>query len=328
MASGPAISLRRLGREDCRTLESWIPSGDALLQWSGPSDFTWPLSNEQLVRDLESATDDRLLLAAIDRDGGGMIGHVMLTVSRPHGFAAIDRVMVDPARRGGGLGIALMREVVRTGFDELGLHRLQLEVYDSNRAAIACYQQAGFVIEGRGRDCARGSDGYWSEYTMALLEDDDRAQRAPRSDGLVIRPARSRDAPAVARLLTELGYPQDAAQAGARLATWAGDPSGTVLIAEVDGAPAGVIAGHVVPYLERPGSYVRVAALAVDSGTRRAGIGRQLLEAVEVWAARLGCRDVEVTSRRTREAAQAFYRTLGFEDLCGRSARFKRPLSA
>jgi GNAT superfamily N-acetyltransferase len=61
---------------------------------------------------------------------------------------------------------------------------------------------------------------------------------------------------------------------------------------EVDGAAADVIAAHVVPYLERPGSFARVVALAVDREQRRAGIGRRLFAAVEAWAAHLGCRDI------------------------------------
>src|SRR6185312_8878392 len=104
------------------------------------------------------------------------------------------------------------------GFDELGLHRLQLGVYDFNLGAIACYERAGFVIEGRLRDSTRGSDGYWSGYLMALLEPEHRAHGDPGPDGVSVRPARLADAPALARLLTELGYPQDAEQAHARLA--------------------------------------------------------------------------------------------------------------
>jgi GNAT superfamily N-acetyltransferase len=89
-----------------------------------------------------------------------------------------------------------------------------------------------------------------------------------------------------------------------------------------------VIAAHVVPYTERSGSFVRVVALVVDPARRRVGAGRRLLDAVEAWALDLGCRDIEVTSRRSREDAQAFYRALGFEDASERSALFRRPLSS
>lgn len=318
------MKLRRLQREDCDTLLSWIPSADALFQWSGPWDFTWPLTREQLLGDLAAASDARRVLAAVDEATHEMVGHVMLTIWPSHGFAVIGRVLVDPARRGGGLGGALMREVVRTGFDELGLHRLQLAVYDFNTPAIACYQGVGFVIEGRLRDSAKASGGYWNAYVMGLLDDDHRGHAAREPHGLHVRPARITDAGVVAHLLTELGYPQDAEQARAQLGLWAGDPRGVVLVAELDGAPAGVIAAHAIPHFGQTGRFVRVVALAVDSTSRRAGVGRRLLGAVEEWAAAMGCGDIEVTSLRTREDARAFYAAQGFQDVSGRSARFWR----
>jgi hypothetical protein len=39
-------------------------------------------------------------------------------------------------------------------------------------------------------------------------------------------------------------------------------------------------------------------------------------------AHRLGCREVEITSSRARDAAHAFYRGLGYDDVCaGRAVR-------
>jgi RimJ/RimL family protein N-acetyltransferase len=326
------LTLRALETEDCDVLESWITSADALFQWSGPWDFRWPLDRGRLRRDLAGAGagERRRLLAAVDDGSGMLVGHAMLTIQPEHRLGVIGRVLIDPARRGRGLGVALMHEVVRVAFERLGLHRLQLAVYDFNVAAIAAYERAGFVIEGRFRDSTLGSGGYGNSYVMALLEDEYRPPSTePRSVGrYVVRPAGVADAATVAGLLTELGYPQDAQQAATKLAEWASDPRGTVLVAELDGNPTGVIAAHAVPYLERPGSFVRVVALVVDPGHRRGGVGRRLLGAVEAWAAGLACRDIEVTSRRTRGDALAFYGAVGFADLGERSARFKRPLSA
>lgn len=327
MTAAPEVALRALEPEDCEIVRSWIESEDAVWQWSGPWDFTWPLRTEQLLRDLACAHERRRLFAVVAGPGGDLVGHAMLTIQPHHGLGVIGRVAVDPARRRGGFGTALMREVVRVGFDELGLHRLQLNVYDFNASAIACYQRVGFVIEGRSRHSTKGRDGYWSGYVMALLEDEYRTQRAPVPGATLIRPARLADGPAVAGLLTELGYPQPAQEGGAWLARWAGDPRAIVLIAELDERPAGLIAACVIPYTERSGSFVRVVALVVDPACRRTGAGRRLLRSVEAWAAELGCRDVEVTSRRTRDDAHAFYRELGFEDVGERAVLFRRSLA-
>ena len=234
------VSLRALEPEDCDTVLSWITSADELFQWSGPWDFRWPLDAAQLRRDLAVVRERRRLFAAIADDGQELIGHAMLTFQPEHRLGVIGRVLLDPHRRGGGLGTAVMREVVRLGFDRFGLHRLQLAVYVFNRTAIACYQRVGFVIEGRLRGSTRGSDGYWDAYLMALLEAEYRMAGAPAvGGGLVVRPARFTDAAALARLLTELGYTQDAEPAAAQLTAWAGDPRGTVLVAVLDGLRPG-----------------------------------------------------------------------------------------
>jgi GNAT superfamily N-acetyltransferase len=72
----------------------------------------------------------------------------------------------------------------------------------------------------------------------------------------------------------------------------------------------------------------RIVALAVDTDHQRSGLARRLLGAVEAWARELGCRDLEITSARSRDGAHAFYEALGFTNQYERSARFKRALSS
>ena len=143
----------------------------------------------------------------------------------------------------------------------------------------------------------------------------------------MIRAARREDAVAIAALLEQLGYPQEPDAVDERLASWLADDSSRVLVAEVGGTPAGVIAIHACPYFERPGRWVRVTALAVDERHRRSGVGGKLLAAAEEIARELGCTAVEITCLRDREAALALYRGRGCEDVCARSARFERLLS-
>lgn len=320
----PALALRGLEPSDCDCLLTWVDSADALWQWSGSRSFTWPLDRGQLLRDLAARGDSDGLYAAID-DRGEMVGHVQLDAQLYHGVGHIGRVAVAPAQRGRGLGTALMRATVRRGFDELGLHRLQLTVYSFNAAAIAAYRAVGFVVEGVAPDSTLGSDGRWDGLAMGLLEPD---YRRPLLYGDRIRIAGPRDASRIAVLLTQLGYPHDRDQAAAQLLRWAADPLGEVLVVEAgDGSAAGFAAVHRIPYFERAGAFARVVALSVDAELRRGGVGRRLMGAVERWAAAHGCVDVEVTSLRSRGAARRFYAALGYEDRCGESARFRRALA-
>jgi len=59
--------------------------------------------------------------------------------------------------------------LVRIGFSELKLHRLDLGVFDFNKQAIKCYQNCGFEIEGVLKDNMRFGDTFWSSYNMSIL---------------------------------------------------------------------------------------------------------------------------------------------------------------
>ena len=138
-----------------------------------------------------------------------------------------------------------------------------------------------------------------------------------------IRDARADDAPAVARLLTELGYPSDAGAVDERLERLqvVGD---RVLVAEVDGDVVGVAHLQVTPALERDRPAAKLGVLVVDAARRGRGIGRALVEAAEAEARLRGCELLFLTTAERREDAHAFYERVGLEQT-GR--RYSRTLS-
>ena len=154
-------------------LISWIPSSDFLLQWAGP-DFKYPLNREQLNEHLMGAQGElpsKLIYKVVDSENGTAIGHIELAaIDRCNGSARVCRVLVgDPSCRGRGIGTVMMEKIVEIGFRRLGLHRIELAVFDFNTSAIRCYEKVGFVKEGHLRECRKADDGYWSFYIMAIV---------------------------------------------------------------------------------------------------------------------------------------------------------------
>ena len=92
-------------------------------------------------------------------------------------------MLIAPAVGGRGLCIALIGEIMRLGFDEMRLHRLGLNVFDGNTAAIACYERADFVKEGHLRDVARASSGDWSVFVLGMLGSDPRPEPSATERG-------------------------------------------------------------------------------------------------------------------------------------------------
>lgn len=134
--------------------------------------------------------------------------------------------------------------------------------------------------------------------------------------------ATSDDAALVAKLMTALneavGPPpgEDQAlvsvdQARARLQAMAA--SGQVLLAFVDGAPAGLLSMRIVAYLSQDVPYAEVTELYVVPQHRRAGVARILMAEAEHTARGRGCTHFHVHARHANEGAQAFYRALGYE---------------
>jgi RimJ/RimL family protein N-acetyltransferase len=98
--------------------------------------------------------------------GGRVVGMIHVEATR-HGFGEIG-MCVDRDWRGRGLGSALVRAVISLAREQ-GLHKLSLEVFARNTAAVALYRRAGFTEEGRRvRQYRRSSGELWDTIIMGL----------------------------------------------------------------------------------------------------------------------------------------------------------------
>jgi len=98
--------------------------------------------------------------------GDQIIGMIHTEVSR-HGFGELG-MLVDREWRGCGVGSALLQATIDWARHQ-GLHKLCLEVFAHNTAAIALYRKCGFVEEGhRVKHYRRASGELWDSIIMGL----------------------------------------------------------------------------------------------------------------------------------------------------------------
>ncbi len=171
------LNLRPFDRPDFGRLLAWIDSPASLMLWGGPF-FRFPLDSAQLEAYRASAEQEsspRRIFTAYDANDG-RVGHIELNDIDGHS-ARLSRVLIDPARRGQGFGRAMVRPILRLAFAELRLHRVDLLVFDFNRAAIWCYEAEGFLHEGHLRDARRVGNAVWSLELMSILESEWRARQ-------------------------------------------------------------------------------------------------------------------------------------------------------
>ncbi|CAL9274107.1 Putative ribosomal N-acetyltransferase YdaF [Streptomyces sp. SudanB5_2050] len=135
-----------------------------------------------------SAQPDRLDLAVTDSADGEVLGEVVLHAWVPEERSCTFRTLIGARGRGRGIGTEATRLIVGYAFEELGLHRVQLDAYAFNDRALRVYEKVGFVREGVRREVER-RDGVWvDEVLMAVLDREWAAHRG-HPGGRAGRPA-------------------------------------------------------------------------------------------------------------------------------------------
>lgn len=181
MIRAAAPSTYVLDRFDPRlaaSVASWVRSADELfmLAPSTPPPLTaskvrvWTQQHGEPLMFRESAT-------------GALVGYAELNpMRRDRSHLWIGHVIVDPARRGQGLGFALTRALLDRAFDMQRAERVTLVVFPENQAAVECYRAAGFRIHGEETQRLLGPVRHCRLLRMEMSADTyARAIRAPRS---------------------------------------------------------------------------------------------------------------------------------------------------
>lgn len=117
----------------------------------------------------------------------------------------------------------------------------------------------------------------------------------------------------------------DDAVVAARFEAFVADPDTDVILADVDGVPAGyvVVVGVVQPAhaFAPERRFALIDQIAVSPDARRRGVGRRLMEAAAERATARGLGELQLDVRAHNAQARAFYEGLGFAEVQTRLAK-------
>jgi RimJ/RimL family protein N-acetyltransferase len=169
--AGELVLLRPVEAADASGLAAIDPETERLTGSHLDDGFT--IDNLETWYATRAEHDDRLDLSIIERATGEWAGEVVLNelslLNESCGFRIL---LQGPRFYGRGLGSEATRLVIDYAFNVVGVHRIELEVYDFNPRARHVYEKVGFVYEGTKRDALRW-DGEWVDcHCMGLLERD------------------------------------------------------------------------------------------------------------------------------------------------------------
>ena len=169
--AGERVTLRAWERDDIQIRWESDQTADTeeqrLRDWHEA-----PRSLQQREAEFEAqvAEPDPATVAMIIEADGRVVGDINLFhIDTRNRAASIGLSIWRAEDRGRGFGTDAMRALLRWGFGELNLHRVELSVDPANERAIHIYEKLGFVHEGRRREAHYGDGRYVDDILMGLL---------------------------------------------------------------------------------------------------------------------------------------------------------------
>jgi RimJ/RimL family protein N-acetyltransferase len=197
LLTGERVRLRALAEEDLPQLEAW---------WLNPATVTLQANTIRPmppgpIADMfrnwsKNDTPSSVGFCIETLDTSQLIGHTSLWGDDPRNRAAMMAIVVGEEHTGQGYGTDALQVLLRYGFGEMGLHRIELGVYAYNTRAQAIYRSIGFTEEGRRRETVLHDGVFHDDVVMAMLEQEwrTRLKGSGRTSGRSRGPRRPRSA--------------------------------------------------------------------------------------------------------------------------------------
>lgn len=166
--AGQRVTLRPLGPGDADALFAAVQDEESRRLTGTQQAFT----REQIeawCRRVATA-QGRIDLAITERGTGEFLGEVVLSeIDETNRNAHFRIALKGPSAFGRGYGTEAARLLLGYGFEALGLHRIELEVFAFNPRALHVYEKLGFKREGVRREVLRVGGRYHDAVLMSLL---------------------------------------------------------------------------------------------------------------------------------------------------------------
>ena len=157
---------------DFEIIKDWITDERTHTMWcAGRTPF--PLQKEsfgKLLSDILINNGDRPFVAVDDNETAE--GFFCCSLNDPAHEGFLKFIMVDPEKRGIGLGKEMLRLAVRSFFETSDAKAVQLMVFSVNERAKKCYEGIGFKVRKKEDNALLFEDEAWARYNMVITRND------------------------------------------------------------------------------------------------------------------------------------------------------------
>lgn len=168
------IRIRPIEKSDLPPLVEWLSDPEVLENLGIHNPLSMAREEKWFDQVLESPEDEHPYAIEItDGKNWRMIGNVaILRINTTDRSGEIGIFIGEKTLWDKGYGGEAMKLMVRRGFDDLGLNRIELRVFDTNPRGIHCYEKIGFKHEGRLRQASWKHGKFVDVLIMSILHKD------------------------------------------------------------------------------------------------------------------------------------------------------------
>jgi len=171
---GEMVTLRPVSEADVSGLAEMLADSEGnRLTGTRTPDGPVDLEKARQWYATRAAHHDRLDLAIVERATGEYVGEAVLNKLDPDNRSCSFRIsLIGPRAFGRGLGSEATRLILDYAFTTVGLHRVELDVFDFNPRARHVYEKVGFRHEGTRRQALRWNNEWIDTHIMAIIAEE------------------------------------------------------------------------------------------------------------------------------------------------------------
>ena len=158
--------------KDFDMIKNWITDPRTHALWCG-NRFEYPLTGEnfnETLRGFSIGRGDAPFVAV--GDDGAAIGFFSYSLQPETNEGLLAFVAIDPARRGQGLGKAMLRLALDYAFGISKADAVHLRVFGVNTQAVKCYESVGFTLEKADPNAFAYENESWERRSMVCRHAD------------------------------------------------------------------------------------------------------------------------------------------------------------
>lgn len=176
--------LRELERKDLKEINNWRNDKELIDFLGAPFRFINMEVDEKWYDSYMFNRQNCVRCAIVQENNDTILGLVSLTNIDYISRNAMFHIMIGRSENHGkGIGTYATTEMLRHAFENMNLHRVELEALSSNMRAINMYKKIGFVQEGVKRQAAYKNGSYTDMYVFSILHSELKASLSQMGGG-------------------------------------------------------------------------------------------------------------------------------------------------